>query len=567
MPEIKDMKDMPSREDSASSKAATLPQTAEMAETPSNPNGHKGHDGENEHKGHNGHLTSGRLLARNTVWNLLGNGAPMLVAIFCIPILIRRLGTDRFGVLTLAWALIGYANLFDLGLGRALTQLVAQKLGAGKEREIPSLVWTSLLLMTLLGFAGTACVFLISPWLVHSALNVPDALEPEMLQAFRLLALSIPFVITTAGLRGLLEAHQRFGLINALRVPLGVFTFAGPLLVLPFSKSLVAVVGTLVAGRIVVWAVHLSFCLRVMPALRHGIALQHAAVRPLLRFGGWITVANIVNPILVSMDRFLIGAALPVAMVGYYTAPFEAVTKLWMIPSSLTATVFPACSTLGTERKKELEMLYSRSIKYLFLVLAPISLVLFLFAGQITRFWLGHDFAEKSTVVLQILSVGVFINCFAHVPYCFLQALGRPDTTAKLFVIELAPYAVFAWLMIRQGGIVGAATAWSIRVVVEVFLLILMAWRTFSLSPRLMLGRGTLRGLAALSTLGLALLGTKMALQNSLQIVICLTGLWLVVFALAIWKYVFDDADRKSILTLIDPLRNAVKAGVPRNHV
>src|SRR6266576_524293 len=567
MPEIKDMKDMPSREDSASSKAATLPQTAEMAETPSNPNGHKGHDGENEHKGHNGHLTSGRLLARNTVWNLLGNGAPMLVAIFCIPILIRRLGTDRFGVLTLAWALIGYANLFDLGLGRALTQLVAQKLGAGKEREIPSLVWTSLLLMTLLGFAGTACVFLISPWLVHSALNVPDALEPEMLQAFRLLALSIPFVITTAGLGGLLEAHQRFGLINALRVPLGVFTFAGPLLVLPFSKSLVAVVGTLVAGRIVVWAVHLSFCLRVMPALRHGIALQHAAVRPLLRFGGWITVANIVNPILVSMDRFLIGAALPVAMVGYYTAPFEAVTKLWMIPSSLTATVFPACSTLGTERKKELEMLYSRSIKYLFLVLAPISLVLFLFAGQITRFWLGHDFAEKSTVVLQILSVGVFINCFAHVPYCFLQALGRPDTTAKLFVIELAPYAVFAWLMIRQGGIVGAATAWSIRVVVEVFLLILMAWRTFSLSPRLMLGRGTLRGLAALSTLGLALLGTKMALQNSLQIVICLTGLWLVVFALAIWKYVFDDADRKSILTLIDPLRNAVKAGVPRNHV
>src|SRR6266576_92951 len=220
---IKNIVDLQSR-GNLSSKPAGLLQTDEMTETVRN---------------RHGHLTSGRLLARNTVWNLLGNGAPMLVAIFCIPILIRRLGTDRFGVLTLAWALIGYANLFDLGLGRALTQLVAQKLGAGKEREIPSLVWTSLLLMTLLGFAGTACVFLISPWLVHSALNVPDALEPEMLQAFRLLALSIPFVITTAGLGGLLEAHQRFGLINALRVPLGVFTFAGPLLVLPFSKSLV----------------------------------------------------------------------------------------------------------------------------------------------------------------------------------------------------------------------------------------------------------------------------------------------------------------------------------------
>src|ERR1700688_1884482 len=113
-------------------------------------------------KNHNGHLTSGRLLPRNTLWNLLGNGAPMIVAVVCIPILIRGLGKDRFGVLTLAWALIGYASLFELGLGRALTQLVAKKLGAEEEKEIPALAWTSLLLMMLLGVAGTACVLLIS---------------------------------------------------------------------------------------------------------------------------------------------------------------------------------------------------------------------------------------------------------------------------------------------------------------------------------------------------------------------------------------------------------------------
>src|ERR1700731_4320142 len=148
-------------------------------------------------KNQNGHLTSGRLLARNTVWNLLGSGAPMLVAVVCIPILIRGLGKERFGVLALAWALIGYASLFDLGLGRALTQLVAKKLGAGEDREVPSLAWTSLLLMLVLGVAGAAIIILISPWLIHSALNVPDPMEPETLQAFRLLGLSLPFVITT----------------------------------------------------------------------------------------------------------------------------------------------------------------------------------------------------------------------------------------------------------------------------------------------------------------------------------------------------------------------------------
>src|SRR5260370_3975488 len=127
--------------------------------------------------GRNVHLPSGRLLAKNMIWNLIGSGAPMAVAVVCIPILIRGLGKERFGVLTLAWALIGYASLFDLGLGRALTQLAAKKLGAGEEKEIPSLAWTSLLLMMLLGFAGTPCILLISPWLAGSGLNVPTALQ------------------------------------------------------------------------------------------------------------------------------------------------------------------------------------------------------------------------------------------------------------------------------------------------------------------------------------------------------------------------------------------------------
>src|SRR5277367_6402133 len=109
------------------------------------------------------HLTSGRLLARNTIWNLIGNGAPLIVAVFSIPILIHGLGKDRFGVLTLAWALIGYASLFDIGLGRSLTQLVAKKLGSGEDHEVPALVWTSLLLMLCLGVAGASVVIAVSP--------------------------------------------------------------------------------------------------------------------------------------------------------------------------------------------------------------------------------------------------------------------------------------------------------------------------------------------------------------------------------------------------------------------
>ena len=389
-------------------------------------------------------------------------------------------------------------------------------------------------------------------------LNVQPVLQHETMQAFRLLGISIPFVITNAGLRGLLEAHQRFRLITALRIPMGILTFAGPLLVLPFSRSLVPVVATLVVGRFILWLAYLLLCLRELPEIR-GFVWDTRMIGTLMRFGGWMTVANIVNPVLVSMDRFIIGAMLPVAMVGFYTAPFEAVNKVWMVPISLTTTVFPACGTLGAERKKELNRLYSRSIKYLFLVLAPISVILFLFAVPITQFWLGRDFAEHSAPILRVLSIGIFINCFAHVPFCFIQGLGRPDVTAKLFLAELLPYAGFSWLMISHEGILGAAVAWSIRAAIEVVAMAWLAWRVYELAPQALLERGTMNALWALVILGAMVFGIRFVLHNSLGIQVLATAMWLVAFIFAIWKYVFDDSDRGSILSLVDPLRNSAR--------
>ena len=62
-----------------------------------------------------------------------------------------------------------------------------------------------------------------------TTLKIPSALQRETLHGFYLLGLSVPVVILSAGLRGLLEAHQRFDLVTALRIPTGVFTFAGVL--------------------------------------------------------------------------------------------------------------------------------------------------------------------------------------------------------------------------------------------------------------------------------------------------------------------------------------------------
>lgn len=454
-------------------------------------------------------FTSGRLLARNTIWNLGGFAVPLALGAWCIPILIQGLGEERFGVLTLAWTLIGYASFFDLGLGRALTQVVAKKLGARTqgedEKEIGSVAWTSLLLMGALGFAGTACILLGAPWLAAHGLNIRADSQPETLQALQWLALSLPFVITTSGLRGLLEAHQRFRLVTVLRILLGVITFAGPLLVLPFSKSLVPVIGVLVAGRIAVCAAHLIVCFRVLPELTRSVAWRYSAIAPLLRYGGWMTVTNVVSPLLVTLDRFLIGALVSMTAVAYYAAPYEVITKVLVLPGALAGVAFPVFSARFAEDSAESALLFGRCVKSLFLLLFPIMLCTIALAENGLRLWLGAEFAEHSFRVLQLLAVGVLINGLAQVPFAFLQGAGQPHLTATLHLVELPLYVGLLWWLVRTHGIEGAAVAWSARVLVDALLLFVLA-RRFLPGPRPILVRTALLPAVALLSFAVAAL-------------------------------------------------------------
>jgi len=499
-------------------------------------------------------------LARNTALNFVGQLLPLIAGVGFMPYIVKGLGPDSFGVLGIVWVVFGYFTMFDFGLGRATTKLLAEWLPSQNGNRIPEMVWTSLTVQLVLGVAGCSVLVGLTPILVNQVLKIPSYLISETRMTFFILAATLPVVLVTGGLRAVLEGCERFDLSNLLRIPMSTLTFALPALAIPFGLRLPGIMILLAASRFVFALIHFLLCAKVLPSLGSRPVFHRDVVWPLLTFGGWVTVGNLVNPVLIYMDRFLIGSLLSMAMVGFYVAPFEGITKLWMIPASLTTAVFPACSALGSEGRKELEILYTRSIRYLLLILSPVCLSIFLYAKPITQVWLGPEFASQSSVVLQILALGVLVNCFAHIPYCFIQALGRPDAAAKLFVIELVPYAFFAWWMIRHYGIAGAASAWSIRVAIEVGLLMFIVWRVFSLSPRGALDRRMMSGLAALGAMGTAVVATVRLLRDSFFASASVSTFWIGTFALIVWKYVLEEGERASVVAIVSPRRNAIKS-------
>ena len=163
---------------------------------------------------------SGSMLARNTLLNLIGQAVPLLVAVVAIPFVVRGLGTERFGLLSLAWVVLGYFTIFDLGLGRATTKYVAEALGKGEEDQVPHIIWTAVTVQAIMGFVGAIVLLGITDLLVGRVLNIPPELLGEARVTFHLLALSIPVVLISSSFSGVLEAAQRFDLINAVRDPL-----------------------------------------------------------------------------------------------------------------------------------------------------------------------------------------------------------------------------------------------------------------------------------------------------------------------------------------------------------
>jgi O-antigen/teichoic acid export membrane protein len=490
-------------------------------------------------------LTAGRLLARNTLYNLVGQAAPMLVAVLAIPLLIDGMGAARFGVLSLAWIGVGYFSLFDLGLGRALTQFIAERLGSDREGEIPAATWTALLLMLLLGLVGAVLLAAVSPWLVRSTLDVPAELRSEALHTFYLLAAALPFVISTAALRGILEAQQRFGIVNAVRVPMGVFTFLGPLLVLPLSVRLEPVVGALVAARVVAWGVHLYLCLRFLPELRRQARPEVAHVRGLLRFGGWLTVTNVVSPIMVYLDRFLIGALLSVAAVAYYVTPYEVVIKLWLVPSAIAGVLFPAFSASFVHEPGRAALLLERGLKAVWIAMFPVALVLVVLAREGLTLWLGAEFAGNSIEVLQWLALGLFINALAQIPFTFIQAAGRPDLTAKLHLLELPFYLTAVWMLTRAYGIQGTAMAWTARIALDTLALFIMT------ALRLPAARDAIVRLGAVALVSLVVLGLGMVAAGGALVKGAMVLASLGVFAAFAWVGLLDAGERAAVVRLV----------------
>jgi O-antigen/teichoic acid export membrane protein len=489
------------------------------------------------------------LLAKNSFFNLLGQVLPMLAGVLTISYIVKGLGTNGYGILSIAFLVLGYFSVFDLGLSRATVKFVAEHLSPDKIHKVPELVWTSFALLLALGGMSGVVMAAFVPYAVTHLFKMPPDFVGEARAALFILCSAMPVLLTNDACRGVLEAAQRFDLVNYVKVPASVLFYLVAALVIPLGVHVPGIVLLLVLIRLASTCAYLFFCFRVFPGLRSNFSISLSAARPLATYGGWVMVTNIVSPIFGSLERFLIASVISVSMLTYYSAPYDLVSKIMIFPASIVPSLFPYFSFHGSRKSTEVSDVTSRVVKYLLLLMTPVTALFVFFAKDILQLWLGPQFASQSAGVMQIVALIFFLNALAMVPFTSVQALGRPDLKAILDLIVLPTYGITAWFLMKHMGINGAALAKLLITIVDCGFLFGFAWKMRAFSLRDCFSGPLFRTLVASGGLSLAVYLVE-SLHATLIVSILLLIVCFTCYLAVFWVVAVDEEDRGTIMGL-----------------
>lgn len=408
---------------------------------------------------------------RHTVYNLVGALIPLAVALGTIPIYLHLIGDVRYGVLLLAWVLLGNFGVFDLGLGRALAQRIAA-LRDAKPTTRATAFWTALGANALFGLLGGAILLPVAGYFFSSMDSISPATRNEIDSAIIWLALAVPITTISGALAGALQGDARFLKLNVSSIIGSTLFQVLPLVAALFGHvELWALMPVVIFSRLLSM-IALSFACKDFLASWRQARWSSSELKAMLRVGGWISVSSLVSPIVLSADRVVIGLLSGSSAVTTYGIPYQLGERSTILSFATASALFPRFATASPD---EATRLVNEGQRLVAVIMTPAVVVAVMALGPFLGWWVSSAFAQKAALAGQILLIGFWISGFSKIPHLQLQAIGRPDLVSKSLVAQIVPYGLILYLAVSVLGALGAAIAFTIK---AVFDSLILSWLT-----------------------------------------------------------------------------------------
>jgi O-antigen/teichoic acid export membrane protein len=407
------------------------------------------------------HTTS---LKANIVANFVGNGWSALISIIFVPIYLRYIGAEGYGLIGIFASLQVVLSLLDSGLSTTLNKEIARlSVLPNTQQQMRNLVKTLGGVYWLIASIAGILALCLSPFLANYWIHPKELSAQTITYAFILLSISVVFQFPSGFYTGGLLGLQRQVILNVMRIFFATLKSVGVLIILMFvSKSVLAFFSwTLIIS--IFQAFVYKYCLWFyLPKASSKAIFDKQELKNIWRFAAGLTAIGLTGILLTQIDSIILSKILSLKQFGYYTLAFTVGSVTYMIVGPISQSYFPKFSVLLTENKlDELKATYHQACQIVTLLILPFALFLALFSKEILLIWTHSSITVENTwQITSVVALAVAIHCLMFMPY--MLCLAHSFTKLALYtnisiLILLIPSTIFS--AIYYGGL-GGALCW-----------------------------------------------------------------------------------------------------------
>jgi O-antigen/teichoic acid export membrane protein len=401
----------------------------------------------------------------NTSYNFLSQIWFIVLNLAVTPYIVHKLGLEAYGIFAILNVLIGYFSIMDLGIGAASIKYISDYLSKDDRASLKELLKTSFTLYLIIGFLGAITIIPLTGYFIIHVFHISKPLISTARTVFYIAGIGLVIHMPLIFFRSILMALQRFDILVKRNLVLLTSFIAGEVLLLYFGFGLIHLVLLNVFIEIINVLIFWHDSKKLLPELSIKPSFHINTFKTLGNFGIMKFLNQIASQAVFQLDRVLIGIFMPIAWVTYYVVPVNLSQKLMSWQGNITTVYFPlACELIAKNEKEKLILLYTKLTKYIFILVLPLALILFVFSNTILELWMHGDFAAKSGITLKILSVSYLFTVLSTVPALSADAFGKPYITTLFSVISAVINLIAAIVLIPRYGINGAAIAFAINI-------------------------------------------------------------------------------------------------------
>lgn len=411
-------------------------------------------------------MTAEPKISHNIVANFGGRLWTAGMAVVFVPIYIRILGAEAYGLVGFFVSLQLILSLMEMGLGTTATKEMARLSGSPNSRAIiqmRDLVRTLELVYFGLGIIVVVMVFagagpLSAHWFKPLTLSQSE-IEHAIVIMGLVIGVRMPFSLYSGALNGL--QHQV--LLNVITVASVTVKHLGAVIALLFiSKDITIFFLWNLFAELVQTALTGYALKKKLPPSSHKAHFQFEQIKGIWRFAAGMTGVAITNVVLSQTDKLFVSKVFSLETFGYYSAMWTIAGGLFFFSYPIATAAFPRYAQLwGAGHTKKLALLYHRTSRLTATVMLPLGICVLLFSREILSIWLGApEQAIALENVLRLLVAGTILNALFNLPMNLQFAAGwtRLVLCTNLLWLIFFPFAM--WWLTSQIGLSGVPAAW-----------------------------------------------------------------------------------------------------------